>query len=397
MTKNFYNWLIPSLSVLMFAETPILNIWHPLFFSSGLINSFFVIFILCYIFYFISSIIVKPIISDKIGIFEIIENYFGKQATLFCIALIVLIFCLWFTQHFDYLQSTVCQNFFEKEVPAYILFQSFLIFLLLSASLSACNNVFIAFSVIVAPFIFFSIIVVSYILIRDIRLENIKFYASSLDVTLIIPLLNNLLTAIFAIPIFYKSSIRYKSNKINLKVIYLIFFPFFACLGIVFGLFGKNCNDIISSCLSYGDIEHTIIIAYIFVIECFTNVLNFYFAFGFISYITSTKNRIIPVLIISTVCILAFKVPYLEKILVFLNAILASIITVIIINHVTKQKYKENSDFLKNNIISLSISIFILLFCEFGYVKITGMLLFDAVIISSILSLRSFDIYIKAR
>jgi chromate transport protein ChrA len=135
----------------------------------------------------------------------------------------------------------------------------------------------------------------------------------------------------------------------------------------------------------------TIIPAYLLSSMCFINILNLYFASGFITYITNTEGRILPTLIAMVLCVALFFIQNLEDLLSPLVASIASIITIIVTKFTIKQ-YQDSNEFRRDNMISLLISLVILFLCKMGWIKITGILFFDAVIVALIFSIHTYKI-----
>jgi hypothetical protein len=373
----------------MFSNMPVLQIGREIVVSSGLVGGVLMVFSCCYVFYFVSSIIIKSVVGGKRGIFQTVEEFFGKRGAIVCVALVICVFCMWFVIQFRFLKDSLFLFYSRPELSQLAVFQSFLLYLLCVSLVVASHYSFLICSAVSTVGNVLSIIYIAYTFFMSIRLQDVRLYTNSFDLHMALPLLNNLLTTVFAVPIFYKSNVVYKNTKLNLKLVYFVFLPFLVVLGMIFGFLSPDGPDFMHFCLNHPKIPRAIILTYLLSSMCFINMLNLYLSSGFVTYITKVEGRVLPIALVVLLCIGLFFIQNLESVLHFFIASIATMVSMIVTKSAIKQ-YQDNSEFRRNNIISLFISTIILFFCKMNWIKITGLLFFDAVIIALLFSVHAY-------
>lgn len=361
--------------------------------SFGIFKAFIILITSSFAAYIVSSSMMSLAVRNRAGTMELTEMFFGRYGSLFCALLMSLTCGIWFTNQLDFslhffnnLQNNhldfIKNTFTEDSLKIYFLITASLIVatrhgLLISGAILVPAAFFVSFLAIV----FFP----SQLSISIVE-SKMTCYKDAADLFSTSSLLLALSTGIFATPILYKFAKTQSAAAANLKIVYLLLYPLFCGIGIMFGYFSPKC-DLISLCSHLETKWPIIIYMYILLSTCTINILNLYFGANALNYLFNFKYRSTAALLMFLISLMLILFAKLLASLDFLCTVIAVVMIIIIVKNSLKllgtSIYEPKANF--HNFISLVLSISILPFFYFKRVAIVGDFFWDAVIFTTIL------------
>jgi hypothetical protein len=383
----------------MIINLPTLTAGRSLYLSSGFVGAFVALFVCCFIFYILSSTMMSLSFNDKAGTFEIAETFFGKKGATFCACVISMVFCVWCV-----LQLVVIKDFFQQ-IPFFCdrqinkIRHFDLLFFLFFAVVALLGRMwlFVTAYILVPTVIFLELSILFFSReVQEIVEGSSASFFNLLDLSVIEPLLSGLSATILVTPALCRSVVTRKDTIKNLKIVYLILLPFSSGIGIVLGSY-LPFSDFFPYGLCYNQKTLIITALYMFISGCTINTMNIYFAVNSLTYIIKKKNRILPIFVVSGICLLLTHLkPFLAQIIEFLNSMLASILTIIVVRSAKKLRFGGGLN-RNDNVFVLAVSVVAVFLCSLGYIEVTGTPFFDTMVLSTVLCLYFSTISNKQR
>jgi hypothetical protein len=330
--------------------------------------------------------------NSRSGTFEMTEDFFGKSGALFSAYIMAFTFCAWFVLQFDNVKFFL----YQTQSISYPLDSLFLLFFA-AIVLLGVYGLFVVAALLVPVAIAGSFFVIIFFpTTNDVNIaSNARFY-NLFDLSVLTPLLSGLSVTILALPTLSRFIRTRQEIVTSLKIAYLILLPFASGIGIVLGFLSPYNNPLILG-LGHDNKWFIVMVLYMLITTCTTNVMNLYFAADAAAYFTKSKSKLFAVFLVSSVCFIFMKfVELVPSVIELLNAIIASILTIIIVSS-TKAILPTGIILQKNNITVLGLSVATLYFCYLDYIVITGILFCDAIIVSTVLCLFSVSLASKQR
>jgi hypothetical protein len=347
---------------------------------SPTVGTFFSIFACCFLFWMLSKKVMFYTASEKIEPVQLLKENFTEKVALFCAFIILIFFCLWFTEQTEFLVTFFKNSLLFENTRIDTALLTFLCFLFFILLMIYKRIALIILAVCLVPV---TIAIFLYIIPEFEHIYDPKILLSKnnfLDLSIIVKLINHIFVSIFTLQIFYKSIVVYQNITIDLKITYMISLPLFISLGIILFFLYPNQDNILSFLAKKSVVTYFLFTSYVLLSGCFINLLNLFFILRFITLLTTVTYKSTLMVLSALICTFIARFPNKYLLITLLNAILAIIVTIII----TRISRTRTVKLQKENSLIFYLCLPFILLCFFDYIKITGTLFFDIIIISLI-------------
>lgn len=389
VSSKFGEFFLLSINAAGVAILPVLTIGYTLYIAAGLWGSIAVITASCIILYFVSASIMRIALQYHVSTIEIAIEYFGKRGAPLCATVIGAAFCGWFIWQLnfavDFIKYVAFVHipFISNFSALQIAFFFGVVFLLLTASGKFGIRFF---AVVLVPILVITAIITSVLLLRYVsQLHSLHLRSYRVSLSTLSILLNSFAAHTLSTPTFYRFASSPQAALRSLKIVYFFLLPLFCCIGGIIGSLSpyENIFELFESARGIWPI---VLIIYSFLGCWAACTFNLYYGADAFSYLFGLEDTTPVVIFMWVACmgIIAFDTQFGMPTTNILGTMAIGTLTIIMTRAaISGMSLNRDSPTIQNgNCIALICSNIAALCTSSGYIEITGIPFFDAMLVA---------------